>query len=87
MKPPPLAPTAPQHKCGVESIVWTDDQTCCARLVRGESETTKWHSLGSMQAVRNYNRAGAADGATKGPACDDDLLRQRTAARGRHVDW
>ena len=37
-------------------------------------------------AIRTY-ASRHPDPATRGPARDDDLLLQRTAARGRHVDW
>jgi len=37
--------------------------------------------------ARVYSRAEKNDAATKGPGVDDFLLRQRTATRGRHVDW
>ena len=40
-----------------------------------------------MALARQYNLRHAADSATKGPSVDDEVLKHRTAARGRHIDW
>ena len=49
----------------------------------------RWTPIGArtMALARQYNLRHAADSATKGPSVDDEVLKHRTAARGRHIDW